>query len=107
MSEIVSLDDEYQAEIVVERGEIFALDVPEPVASGYRVSGASFDPAMFRMERYLAYDADGGPRIRYLFTALADGASDVNVKMRPAAGGREDVYRTVHVVVGGESGLLF
>lgn len=99
VSEIVYLDGEYETGVSVERGAVFGLDVAEPLASGYQVSGAAFDPAMVRMERYLSYDDDGTPRVRYLFTALAVGASDVNVKMRPAAGGPEDVYRTAHVVV--------
>ena len=107
VSETVFLDDEYAIEVSVEKGEVFALDIPEPVAAGCRVSGAAFDPSMFRLERYLSYEDDGVMRVQYLFTALADGASDVNVKMRPTAGGQEDVYRTVHVVTGGESFFLF
>ena len=49
----------------------------------------------------------GGERIRYLFTAVADGAGAVSIKMRSVSGGNDAVYRTVKVVVGGESGTLF
>ncbi|WP_264983086.1 hypothetical protein [Pseudodesulfovibrio portus] len=107
MADVVFLDDDYEAEIAVEKGEAFGVDVPYPVDGVYVLTGASFDPALFRMERYLEYEDGGEPRVRYLFTGLADGAGDVNVKMRPAAGGPEDVYRTVRVLVGGSSGILF
>ncbi|BDQ33028.1 hypothetical protein JCM14722_05700 [Pseudodesulfovibrio portus] len=107
VADVVFLDDDYEAEIAVEKGEAFGVDVPYPVDGVYVLTGASFDPALFRMERYLEYEDGGEPRVRYLFTGLADGAGDVNVKMRPAAGGPEDVYRTVRVLVGGSSGILF
>lgn len=107
VSDVVFLDDDYEAEIAVEKGEVFGLDMPYPADGAYRVTGAFFDPELFRMERYLEYEEDGEPRVRYLFTAVADGAGDVNVKMRPASGGQEDVYRTVRVLVGGGSGSLF
>jgi hypothetical protein len=106
VSEIVFLDQEHEAELRVDEGAVFGLDMPDPVTDGYSVTGAFFDPKMFRMERYIAYE-DDGPRIRYLFTAVANGAGDVSVKMRSASGGADAVYRTVEVVVGGESGILF
>ena len=107
VSDVVFLNDDYEAEIAVEKGEAFGVDVPYPADGAYTISGASFDPELFRMERYLEYEEDGEPRIRYLFTAVADGAGDVNVKMRPVSGGSEDIYRTVRVTVGGGSGTLF
>ena len=107
VSEIVYLNDESEVELLVAGGEIFGLDMPSPVVVGYTVSGASFDPKLFRMERYVAYEEDGGERIRYLFVALANGAGVVSIKMRSESGGRDAVYRTVKVVVGGESDTLF
>lgn len=101
LSELVYLDSELQAEIILEKGEVFGLDMPDPVVKGHAIIGASFDPTLFRMERYIEYEDDGKPRIRYLFIALACGGSDVVIRMR-VAGGMEGIYRTARVVVGGE-----
>lgn len=102
--ETLVLDDEYAATLNVEEHEIFALDVIRPVAKGYRISGAFFDPSILRMERYLEYEEDGEPRARYLFAGLAGGACDVLVRMVPDGGGEMEVYRQVTVTVGRAKG---
>ena len=58
--------------LAVEKGEVFGVDVPHPTDGTYVITGASFDPALFRMERYLEYEDGGEPRVRYLFTGLAE-----------------------------------
>lgn len=106
LSELIVLDDDSEAEIRVDKGEAFGLDMPNPAAKGHAITGASFDPAQLRMESYLEYEAGDQSRIRYLFTAVGDGAADVVVRMKHA-GGMEGIFRTVKVVVGGDSGGLF
>lgn len=102
--ETLVLDDEYATSLNVEEHDVFALDVIRPVAKGYRISGAFFDPAILRMDRYLEYDDGGEPRARYLFTGLTGGACDVLVRMAPEAGGDMEVYRQVTVTVGPPKG---
>lgn len=101
VSDVVPLDDEIQVEITVENGDVFGLDMPDPSAKGHAVTGASFDPALLRVERYLEYDDDGEPRLRYLFTAIGDGTTQVVIKMR-TSGGMSGIYRTAKVVIGEE-----
>ncbi|EGB14019.1 hypothetical protein DND132_0804 [Pseudodesulfovibrio mercurii] len=100
------MDDGYATALSVEKDDVFALDVLRPTAKGYRITGAAFDPEMLRMERYLEYDDDGEPRARYLFTALAEGATDVLIRMSPEAGGEVDVYRQVTVTIGKGRGFF-
>ncbi|WP_272700166.1 hypothetical protein [Desulfovibrio sp. Fe33] len=94
------MDDEYGAAVNVKKNDVFALDVSSPSSKGYRISGAAFDPEMLRMERYLEYDGDSGPRARYLFSALVEGATDVLIRMTPEGGGEAVVYRQVAVSIG-------
>ncbi len=102
--ETLVLDGEYASALNVEENEVFALDVIRPLAKGYRISGAFFDPSILRMERYLEYDDDGESRARYLFTGLTGGACDVLVRMVPVGGGEMVVYRQVTVSVGPPKG---
>ncbi len=107
VEEMAFLDNDYETEIQVDKGDVFGLDAARPAKEGITLTGASFDPELFRMERYVEYQEDGALRVRYLFTALADGAGDVNLKMREAGDRAEAVFRTVRVVVGSDSGGLF
>ncbi|WFS61246.1 hypothetical protein LF599_11230 [Pseudodesulfovibrio thermohalotolerans] len=104
--ETIVLDDEYGAAVNVEKNDVFALDVSRPSSKGYRISGAAFDPEMLRMERYFEYDDDSGPRARYLFSALEEGATDVLIRMTPEAGGETVVYRQVAVSIGSGNAWL-
>ena len=104
--ETMELDGEYESNVSVEIGEIFALDMFIPLSKGYTIIGASFDPSMFKLEHYLEYDDDGTPRARYLFMVLADGASDILIKMEPLSGGDVVVYKQIGVMVGGDRGLF-
>ena len=98
--ETIVLDDEYSATISVDKGDVFALDMLDPVRKGYTVTGAFFDPGVLIMERYITYEDDGESRARYLFTATGDGTTDVLVKMRRSSGGEEEIYKTVSVRIG-------
>jgi len=105
-AELIEIDDDYSTEVQLERGEVLAVDMPNPLAKGYRISGASFDPSMLRMERFLEYTEDGESRARYLFTVLMDGSSDILIKIKPLQDGTEDVYRQVTVGTGESDGLF-
>ncbi|BDQ36620.1 hypothetical protein SYK_09800 [Pseudodesulfovibrio nedwellii] len=105
-AELIEIDDDYSTVVTLERGEILAVDMPNPLVKGYRISGASFDPSMLRMERFLEYSEDDENRARYLFTVLMDGSSDILIKMKPLQGGTEEVYRQVTIGTGESEGLF-
>ncbi|BCS87573.1 hypothetical protein [Pseudodesulfovibrio sediminis] len=101
VSEILTLDNEYESEISTETDQMFALDMNNPLAKGHKLTGASFDPSLLRMERFIEYE-DDGMRARYLFTALMDGKCEVLIKMQAISGGEEEVFKRVSVTIGGE-----
>lgn len=105
-TDTLMLDGDYESNISIEKGDTLALDVLIPLAKGYKIVGASFDPSMLRLEHYLEYDDDGATRARYMFTALMDGASDILIKMEPLSGGDVDIYKQISVKIGGDSGLF-
>jgi hypothetical protein len=105
-TEILDLDGEFEFSQSLEKGDVLGLDMRLPVKSGYRIVGAAFDPSMFRLEHYLEYDDDGQARAEYLFTLLADGASDILIKMQPMAGGDIEIYKRVGVIIGDDDGLF-
>lgn len=96
---MLMLDDDFELSEGVEVGDVLGLDMAVPVKGGYVMDGASFDPAMLRLEHYLEYDREGEPRAQYMFTALAAGTTDVLVKMRPMSGGDGEIYKRVTVNV--------
>ncbi len=102
----LDLDDGFDHSESVEKRDVLGLDMRIPEKSGYRVIGASFDPSMFQLERFLKYVEDGQPRAQYLFIVLADGTSDILIKMEPVEGGSVEIYKRVTVNVG-EGGGLF
>lgn len=106
LEELVELNGEEIAEVFVEKGETFGMDMRDPSNEGGMILGASFDPTMLRMERYLAYEDDGLSRVQYIFTAIADGASEVVVKMKKTNSSVTEVYKRVIVKVGDDSGLF-
>nr|WP_321257617.1 hypothetical protein [uncultured Pseudodesulfovibrio sp.] len=105
-AELIEIDDDYSTNVTLERGEVLAIDMPNPLVKGYTISGASFDPSMVRMERFLEYSEDGESRARYLFTLLMEGSSDILIKMEPLQGGTEEVYRQITVGTGENEGLF-
>lgn len=103
-STTLTLDEQYETIVHASRGDVLAFDMAVPVDKGYVLSGASFDPNMLRMERYVEYQDSGTPRAHYLFTVLTEGASDVLVKMAPVAGGESEIYRQVTVTTAKSDG---
>lgn len=100
------LDDEFESTVSLERGDVLGLDMRLPGKSGYKVVGASFDPSLFRLDHFLEYKADGESRAQYLFALLADGASDILIKMQPLAGGDVEIFKRVSVTIGEDDGLF-
>ena len=99
-TETLDLDGEFESSMSLEKGDVIGLDMRLPVKSGYRIVGAAFDPSLLRLEHYLEYDDDGEARAEYLFSLLADGASDILIKMQPMAGGDVEIYKRVSVIIG-------
>jgi hypothetical protein len=97
-TEILVLDSDFELSATIVKGDVLALDMPIPVKSGHEIVGASFDPAVLRLEQYLEY-ADDGRRARYLFTAIESGTVDILIKMEPAGGGAVEIYKRVTVNV--------
>lgn len=106
VAEALTLDGEYQSEIEVETGDVFALDMNNPLPKGYKLTGAAFDPDLLRMERFIEYD-DDGMRARYLFTALNSGTCDLLIRMRAVSGGEIEVFKHVTVMIDREGGGWF
>lgn len=100
------LDDAFESSVSLEKGDILGLDMRLPVKSGYEVVGAAFDPSMFRLEHFLKYSDGGEPRVEYVFTLLANGASDILIKMRPLKGGDVDIFKRVSVTIGADDNLF-
>lgn len=105
-TETLDLDGEFEFSVALEKGDVLGLDMRRPVKSGYRIVGASFDPSLFRLEHYLEYGDDGEARAQYVFTLLADCASDVLIKMEPVGGGNTEIYKRVTIFVGEDDGLF-
>jgi len=105
-SETLFLDDSYEYNSSVDIADVIALDVPVPASKGYVLIGASFDPAMLRLDHYLEYEDDGTTRVRYIFTTLAVGSSDILIKMEKTSGGEPEVYKQVRVAVARNEGLF-
>jgi hypothetical protein len=104
-TKILDLNDGFDFSVTIEKGEVLALDLRAPAAEGYRLEGASFDPAVLRLERYVER-GEGGRQARYLFTAMENGLTDVLIKMRSAEGRRTEIFKRVSVNVGSRSGLF-
>lgn len=102
-NETLTLDDEFEMAATIGKEEIIALDMREPVKSGYEIIGTSFDPEVLELVHYLRYDDDGERRVVYMFKAGNDGGTDVLIKMKPSAGGRTEVYKRVTVNIGDDS----
>lgn len=104
--ETLYLDEEFSTSFSIGKGEVFALDVVVPTEKGVKLVGASFDPVMMRLDHYLEYAEDGVSRVRYIFTALAVGVSDILIKMEPDSGGDPQVYRMVSANVEDDEGFF-
>ena len=99
-SQFVQLNEVFEAKTSISKGETVALDLRTPKKSGYRLVGASFDPEMLTLVNYLLYEDDERERVQYVFEALADGVSDVLIKMEPVEGGPTEIFKQVTIHVG-------
>lgn len=105
-TETLVLDDDFELAMTVQKGDIVGLDMRVPSKAGYRIVGASFDPALFRLEHFLEYVDDGERRAQYMFKALANGSTDVLVKMEPKDGGAMEIYKRITINVGKDDSLF-
>lgn len=93
-------DQTFAAELEV--GERIHLNMRDPEALGYEVVGCAFDPEVLRLEGFGQETEDGEVRLDYLFTALAPGRTEVQVRIRRAQDGPDqqpDVYKSVGIDV--------
>jgi hypothetical protein len=92
------LDGEQVHEASLPVGRTLVLDMRDPGLSGYVFSGTVFDTTQLRLVGI--EPVDGGARIRYTFAALAEGESEVVLKIRkPEPGYRSDVFKRVRVTI--------
>lgn len=92
------LDGEQTHEASLPVGRALTVDMREPSLSGYVFAGTTFNPDLLRLENIEPFD--GGKRVRYTFTALAEGESDIAIKIRkPEPGYRPDVFKRVRVTI--------
>lgn len=92
------LDGEQTHEASLSVGRILSLDMRDPGLSGYVFSGTVFNTSMMRLDGI--EPMDGGRRVRYSFTALAEGETEVAFKIRkPDPGYRPEVFKRVKVIV--------
>lgn len=92
------LDGEQKHETEVNVGRTLTLDMRDPGLSGYVFAGASFDPGQLRLDSIEPYE--GGKRVRYTFTALAEGQGDIIIKIRREEPGyRPDVFKLINVTI--------
>jgi len=92
------LDGEQTHEASLPVGRILSLDMRDPGLSGYVFCGTVFNTSMMRLDGI--EPLDGGRRVRYSFTALAEGETEVAFKIRkPDPGYRPEVFKRVKVIV--------
>jgi hypothetical protein len=104
-TKVLDLNEGFDFSVTVEKGEVLALDLRAPAAEGYRLVGASFDPAVLRLARYVER-GEGGRQARYLFTAKENGLTDVLIKMQSGEGGNVEIFKRISVNVGSRRGLF-
>lgn len=92
------LDGEQRHEASVPAGSLLVLDMRDPGLSGYLFAGTSFDPALLRLDGIEPFEE--GRRVRYTFTALAEGQCDVVIKIRrPEPGTLPDIFKHVKITI--------
>lgn len=92
------LDGEQTHEASLPVGRILSLDMRDPGLSGYVFTGTVFNTSMMRLDSI--EPLDGGRRVRYTFTALAEGETEVAFKIRkPDPGYRPEVFKRVKVII--------
>jgi len=96
--EDMRLDGEQRHEVELNVGRTLSLDMRDPGLSGYVFAGTAFNPDLLRLDGI--EPLEGGKRMRYVFTALAEGECDIIIKIRkPEPGYRADVFKLIHVTI--------
>jgi len=93
---LVRLDGDQKHEATVVVGRMLVLDVRDPASKGYTFAGVSFDPTMLRLEGI--DQPKGEARARYQFQTLAQGVTDVFIKIHQP-GKKPEVFKQVTVTV--------
>jgi len=92
------LDGEQVHEASLAVGRTLVLDMRAPGLSGHVFSGTVFDTNQLRLAGI--EPVDGGNRIRYTFATLAEGESEVVIKIRkPEPGYRPEAFKRVRVTI--------
>lgn len=92
------LDGEQAHAVNLPLGHILTLDMRDPGLSGYVFAGTVFDSNLLRLAGIEPFD--GGKRVRYTFTALAEGECDIVIKIRKNEPGyRPDVFKRIRVTI--------
>jgi hypothetical protein len=94
----IDLDNEYRVRETMGIGETLLLDMRSPARSGYEMAGASFDPAVVRLDA-VHPDPDDPERVHYVFVTLTPGDTLIEVTMLPVGGGEKVTYKIVDLTV--------
>lgn len=92
----LNLDGEQKHELSTVPGRRLALEMRDPTTKGYELAGASFNTDQVRLEGIEQGEPVG--RVRYLFTTLRSGDSDIQIKIRKA-GMQPELFKFVTVKV--------
>ena len=90
----LNLDGEQKHELTLARGRSLVLDMRDPTGKGYTLAGAAFNTDHIRLEGMEQVEG----RVRYQFTTLRSGDSDIQIKILKA-GQRPEVFKFVSVKV--------
>ncbi len=107
---VLKLDGDQRASASLDVGQTLVLDLRNPGAGGYQFAGASFNPAVLRLESNILSPGEDRAgdfgRARFEFLALAPGRTEVVIKIhRPFEKDvPPEVYKAVDVRVGGDKG---
>lgn len=96
---VINLSERYEGSRIVDKGDLVAVDMFEPVEAGYRIVGASFDPKTARLVSFVRDDDGKRPRVRYVFEVLDTGSTTLLFSMEPVAGGRVETYKRVTLTI--------
>lgn len=107
---VLRLDGEQRGSASLDPGQTLVLDLRNPGAGGYQFAGASFDPAVLRLESNILSPGEDRAgdfgRACFEFLALAPGRTELVIKIhRPFEKDvPPEVYKAVEVRVGGDKG---
>lgn len=103
---ILDFDNEYELAETIEKDWLVGLTMRSPEKSGHVIIGASFDPDILKLVHFYDYEEDGVRRKAYILKAVADGLSDVVIKMKELKSGDIMVYKRAQINVGESPGFF-